>query len=415
MKSLLIAFLYCFLLVPYLAAGQLQPWIATWTASPEAADPDPNQPILNLHDQTVRERVRISMGGPEIRIRLSNECGSSSLLVGAVTVAIPDGPASVKAGSIRTVTFEGRNSITIPPGAPALSDPLAFPAAHGTEISVSIYFPKQVTTPTWHLLRLKRGVISTRGDHTNDETIKGGTETSSSILLSTVLVPAQPSQRVIVVFGDSIVEGDGSTVDADRNWPSDLMRRFGKIPEGSNTAVVNEGVAGNRLLADGPIAGLGVSALARFDRDALSIPGVTHIVLLEGMNDLGFPGAKLGELTLANATDMRSAEDLISAYRQLITRAHVRGVKLIGATLTPCEGVDVPGYYSEAKESVRQAVNQWIRTSGAFDGVIDFDAVLRDPDHPSRLISRFASEDHLHPNDAGYQAMADAVNLALFQ
>ena len=403
------------LLVPCLAAGQREAWIATWSASPEAADPDPNQPVLNLQDQTVRERLRISVGGSEIRIRLSNEYGSSPLLVGSVTVAVPNDPASVKPGSIRVVTFGGRDSITIPPGAPALSDPVVFNAAYGAEISLSLYLPKRVTAPTWHALALKRAVVSPPGDHTNDERIQSGTETRSSILVSAVLVRAQPSQHLIVAFGDSIVDGDGSTIDGDDNWPSDLIRRLGKTPKSSEWAVVNEGIAGNRLLGDGPIADLGVSALARFDRDALSVPGVTHIVLLEGINDLGFPGAKLGKLSLADAADVRNAEDLIGAYRQLISRAHARGVKLIAGTLTPCEGVDIPGYYSETKESARQAVNKWIRTSREFDGVIDFDAVLRDPDHPSRLLARFASDDHLHPNDAGYQAMADAIELTLFQ
>jgi lysophospholipase L1-like esterase len=292
---------------------------------------------------------------------------------------------------------------------------VAFPVAYGVEISVTLYFPKRVTAPTWHALALKRAVVSTQGDDTHQEKIQGGTEAPSLVLISAVLVPAQPSQRVIVAFGDSIVDGDGSTVDADHTWPSDLVRRLEKVPGGSKWSVVNEGIAGNRLLADGPIASLGVSALARFDRDALAVPGVTHIVLLEGINDLGFPGAKLGELSLADAADMRTAEDLIGAYRQLISRAHARGVKLIGSTMTPCQGVDIPGYYSETKEATRQAVNKWIRTSRAFDGVIDFDAVLRDPDHPSRLLPRFASEDHLHPNDAGYQAMADAIHVALFQ
>jgi lysophospholipase L1-like esterase len=233
--------------------------------------------------------------------------------------------------------------------------------------------------------------------------------------VSAVLVPAQPSQRLIVAFGDSLTDGDGSTVDADHNWPSDLIRRLGKTPEGSKVAVVNAGIAGNRLLNDGFLASFGVSALARFDRDSLALPGVTHIVLLEGINDIGFPGAKLGESYLADPVDARTPEDLIEAYRQLISRAHAHGVKLIGATMTPFEGVDFPGYYSESKEAVRQAVNRWIRTSGAFDGVIDFDAVLRDPDHPSRLLPRFASQDRLHPNDLGYQAMADAVDLALFK
>jgi lysophospholipase L1-like esterase len=401
-------------LFPRLGPAQREAWIATWTASPEPRDSDPNQPVLNLQNQTVRERVRISVGGSQVRIRLSNEYGSSPLHVGSVTVAVPNDLASVKSGSIHAVTFGGRDSITIPAGAPALSDPVALPIAHGAEMSISLYFPKRVTAPTWHALALKRAVIS-QGDDTHKEKIQGGTEVRNLILVSAVLVPSRPSQRVIVAFGDSIVDGDGSTVDADRNWPSDLMRRLGKTPEDSQWAVVNEGIAGNRLLSDGPIASLGVSALARFDRDALSVPGVTHIVLLEGINDLGFPGAKLGELSLADPADVRSAEDLIGAYRQLISRAHARGVKVIGSTMTPCEGVDIPGYYSDAKEATRQAVNRWIRTSGAFDGVIDFDAVMRDPDHPSRLLPRLASEDHLHPNDAGYQAMADAIDLTVFQ
>jgi lysophospholipase L1-like esterase len=401
-------------LIPRLGPAQREAWIATWTASPEPTDSDPNQPVLNLQNQTVRERVRISVGGSQVRIRLSNEYGSSPLHVGSVTVAVPDDLASVKSGSIHTVTFGGRDSITIPAGAPALSDPVALPIAHGAEMSISLYFPKRVTAPTWHALALKRAVIS-QGDDTHKEKIQGGTEVRNLILVSAVLVPSAPSQRVIVAFGDSIVDGDGSTVDADRSWPSDLMRRLGKTPEDSQWAVVNEGIAGNRLLSDGPIASLGVSALARFDRDALSVPGVTHIVLLEGINDLGFPGAKLGELSLADPADVRSAEDLIGAYRQLISRAHARGVKVIGSTMTPCEGVDIPGYYSDEKEATRQVVNKWIRTSAAFDGVIDFDAVVRDPDHPSRLLPRLASEDHLHPNDAGYQAMADAIDLTVFQ
>ena len=243
------------------------------------------------------------------------------------------------------------------------------------------------------------------------ETIEGAT-TLSSIALSAILVPAQPAQRLVVAFGDSLVDGDQSSVDADRNWPSDLIRRLGEMPGGSKAAVINEGIIVNRLLGD---AFGGVNGLARFDRDALAVPGVTHVVLLEGINDISFPGAKLGGSYLADPADMLSAEDVIQAYRQLISRAHARGVKLIGATMTPCEGVVIPGYYSETKDAVRQAVNKWIRTSGNFDGVIDFDAVLRDPDHPSRLLPRFASQDGLHPNDAGYQAMADAIDLNLFR
>jgi lysophospholipase L1-like esterase len=406
------------LLVPQTSTAQRNGWIATWAASPQPVAPSPKQPLLNIEDQTVRERVRVSIGGTQVCIRLSNEYGSALLLIGAATVAVSNDATSVKPGSIQTVTFGGKNSVIIPAGAPVLSDPVTFPVTSGVEISISLYFPKRVTTPTLHALALKKAVVSQHGDHTREEKIEAGATSESSILVSAVLVPAQPSQRLVVAFGDSISDGDGSTVDADHNWPSDLIRRLGKTPEGSKVAVVNEGIAGNRLLTDCfmvSVGCFGVSALARFDRDALALPGATHIVLLEGINDIGFPGAKLGDGYLADPADVRTSEDLIFAYRQLISRAHAHGVKLIGATITPFEGVDVPGYFSESKEAVRQTVNKWIRSSGAFDGVIDFDAVLRDPDHPSRQLPRFASEDRLHPNDAGYQAMADAIDLALFK
>lgn len=416
MRKLRNCALVCFLLfIPQLAGAPRNTWIATWAASLEPADPDPKEPLLKIEDQTVRERVRVSIGGAEICIRLSNESGSAPLLVGAVTVGTPTDPASVRPSSIQTVTFGGHNSVTIPAGAPVLSDPVAFPVASGAEISISLYFPKRVATPTIHALALKRAVVSQHGDHTRAEKIEGGTESESSILVSAVLAPAQPSQRLVVAFGDSITDGDRSTVDADHNWPSDLIRRLGKTSEGSKLAVVNTGVVGNRLLSEGFLVSFGASALARFDRDALALPGVTHIVLLEGINDIGFPGAKLGESYLADPADVHTPEDLIDAYRQLISRAHAHGIKLIGATITPFEGATFPGYYSESKEVFRQTVNRWIRTSGSFDAVIDFDAVLRDPDHPSRLLPRFASQDRIHPNDSGYKAMADAIDLALFK
>jgi len=393
-----------------LAAAQQNAWVPSWATSPQAADAD--DPLTKIDNQTVRERFRLSVGGDRICIRLSNEYGTTPLQVGAVTVGVPVTPESVKPGSFRNVTFGGQKSVTIPAGAPILSDPVAFPVTPGAEISVSLYFPRKVATPTVHSLALKRAVISQPGDQTSAEKIDGGANSQSSILVNAVLVPSQPSQRLVVAFGDSITDGDQSTVDADRTWPGDLVRRLEKNPDGAKVAVVNEGIAGNRLLDDG----IGASGVARFERDALAQPGVTHIVLLEGINDISFPGAKLGGEYLADPADTRSADSLIWAYRQLISRAHARGIKILGATLTPCEGiVIIPGYYSESKEAIRQAVNQWIRTSHSFDGVIDFDAVLRDPDHPSQLLPRFASQDHLHPNDAGYQAMADAINLVLLQ
>jgi lysophospholipase L1-like esterase len=409
-----VAIFIAFVSISHFAISQQSSWIATWTASPEGADSDPNEPLTNLDNQTVRERLRVTAGGGQIRIRLSNECSSAPLLVGRVSVGVAQGAAGVVANSLRPVTFGRQDSILIPPGAPALSDPVDFTIENGSEISLSLYFPKHPVSVTLHGLALKRAVISPLGDHTRDTTIQGGKESDSSAFLSAVLVPAQAKRRVIVAFGDSIVDGDGSTPEMDHNWPSDLFRRLEKKQSGSQFAVVNAGIAGNRLLEDGPIAGLGISALARFDRDALSVPGVTDIVLLEGTNDIGFPGAKLGDLALAPIADAPAAEDIINAYRQLIARAHVRGVRVIGCTIMPSEGVAISGYHSEDKERTRQAVNHWIRTSREFDGVVDFDAVVRDPAHPARLLPRLASNDHLHPNDTGYQAMANAIDLLLF-
>jgi lysophospholipase L1-like esterase len=405
------AFVCLLLFAPKPAGAPQNTWIATWAASPQAADPDPDEPLLRIEDQTVRERVRVSIGGPQICIRLSNEYGSTPLLIGSATIAATNDATSVRPGSIQTITFGGSHSVSIPAGAPILSDPVALPVSAGAEITISLYFPKRVATPTLHALALKHTVVSQRGDYTHAEKVEAGALSASSILVSTVLVPARPSQRLVVAFGDSVTDGDGSTMDADRNWPGDLVRRLGKTAEASKIAVVNEGIAGNRLLSDG----FGINALARFDRDILALPGVTHIVLLEGLNDLCFPGAKLNGQYLADPADVRTPQDVIDAYRQLISRAHAHGIKLIAATIGPFEGVVIPGYSSESKEAARQTVNQWIRTSGSFDAVIDFDAVLRDPDHPARLLPRLASPDHLHPNDAGYEAMADAIDLTLFK
>jgi len=403
----------CLLLfVPELVAASTNAWIVTWATSPQSGAPDPREPLLNIDNQTVRERVRASIGGSQIRLRFSNEFGSSPLLIGAATVAIPKDVSTIKEESIRNVTFEGRNSIEIPAGAPVLSDPISLQLTPGAEISISIYFPNRLTTPTLHAFAFKHAVVSQHGDFTHERKIDPAALSTASILVTAVLVPAQPSNRLVVAFGDSISDGDGSTVDADNNYPNNLIRRIAKTSNGSTLAVVNEGIVGNPLLRDSEI--FGVSALARFDRDALVLPGVTHIVLLEGVNDIGFVGAKMDGQYLADPAETRSAQDIIDAYRQLISRAHARGIKVIGATITPCEGVDIPGYYSDAKETVRETVNKWIRTGGAFDGMIDFDAVVRDPDHPTRLLPKFASKDHLHPNDTGYKAMADSIDLALF-
>src|SRR5262249_44228978 len=221
-------------------------WIATWAASPQPVKPGGTRPLLKIEDQTVRERVRVSVGGGQVRIRLSNEYGSTPLLVGSATLAAPSDPETVRTGTVQAVTFGGSPSVTIPAGAPILSDPVALSVSAGEEISISLYFPKRVATPTLHWFALKRTVVSTRGDHTRDIKIEGGATTRSWILISSVLVPARPGGRLVVAFGDSITDGDGSTADADRNWPNDLIRRLGKTAEASKVAVVNERIIVNR-------------------------------------------------------------------------------------------------------------------------------------------------------------------------
>jgi len=411
-----IIFVFFLLLLPSLARAQQNPtWIATWTASPEGADPDPDEPLLNLNDQTVRERARVTNGGEQIRLRFSNEFSSAPALIGKVTVALADGPAGVAPASLHAVTFDGKDSVTIPAGAPALSDPIDFSLKPGAEISISLYFPNRVTSVTWHSFATKRAVISAQGDHTSDAAIQGGKESESTVFLVSVLVPAQTNRRVIVAFGDSLVDGDGTSHEKDLDFSNDLFRRLQRARGAMQSAVVNEGIAGNRLLNHGPVNSLGVSAAARFDRDALAILGVSDVILIEGTNDIGFPGAKLGDLALAPAEGGPTVDDITRAYQQLVARAHARDVRVIGCTITPSEGVVVPGYHNDEKERMRQAVNHWIRTSHAFDAVIDLDAVVRDPAHPSQLAPRFASPDHLHPNDAGYQAIVDSIDLSLFR
>lgn len=389
-----------------------QKWIATWAASPMAATPGPEGPLPEVNGQTIRERMRVSLGGSQLRVRITNEFGEQPLNIGSVTVAMPKDAASVDAKTITQVTFSGEKSIMVPAGAPMVSDPIDFPTKAGDLVTVSIYTPDRLGTKiTLHMLGLKTAVISKPGDFTHAEKIDAASTSTTSMLVSALLVPAKPGQKLVVALGDSITDGNTSTLDGDRNWPSDLLRRIREEGQGDRIAVVNHGISGNKMRYDGA----GVSALKRFDRDVLALPGVTHIVLLEGINDIGWPGARLGDRVLSPESQLPTAEQVIESYKQIIARAHMHGIKIYGATLTPFKGTGMPGYYAESKELIRVAVNEWIRNSGAFDAVIDFDAALRDPQDPKRMLPRYASDDKLHPGNEGYQAMADAVDLSLFE
>jgi lysophospholipase L1-like esterase len=343
--------------------------------------------------------VRGSLGGRRVRIALSNMLTAQPIEIGAAHIASHAGGGAIQAGTDRTLTFGGSATGVVPPGVLLLSDPVDLNVAPLTDLAVSLYFPRGTGTPTSHTIGLRTGYIS-KGDVTGSVRMPDPITTLSYLWLSSVDVLAPTNAFSIVALGDSITDGYATTPDANQAWPTLLARRLAVNKATQRIAVVNQGISGNQVLRDGA----GLSALARFDRDVLGRPGVRWLILLEGINDINFRGRFDGP-------DALTAEELTAGYRQLIARAHAHGIKVVGATLTPEEGVPTA---SERGETIRQAVNQWIRTSRSFDAVVDFDAAVRDPGRPSRLRPEFDPGDHIHPNDLGNQAMAEAFELAVF-
>lgn len=378
-----------------------QRWVGTWTASPQAAEP----PGATLEDQTIRQIVRTSIAGDKVRVRLSNEFGTTPLVVGAASIARHNAGAAIVAGSDRPLTFGGSRSITLAPGAPALSDPIDFDVPAVGNVVVSLYLPKASVPRTVHSLGVATTYISTPGDYSAAVVMPTARTALSWFFLTGVTVEANRRSAAIVALGDSITDGFASTVDANRRWPNLLAERLQASRRSAHVAVLNHGISGNRTLFDF----IGPNAQARLDRDVLAAPGAKYVILLEGINNIGIPGA----FGLVN--EVVSADDIIAGHKQIIARARERGLKIYGGTLTPFEGTIFPGYYTPAGEAKRQAVNHWIRTSRAFDAVIDFDKAIRDPANPTRMLPAYDSGDHLHPNDAGYQAMANFIDLRLFR
>lgn len=375
-------------------------WVGTWSASPQpAAIP------VQLNGQTLREVVRTSIGGDRVRVRLSNAYGTDSLVIGAAHLAIRSTGATIAAGTDRVLTFNRSPTITIPPGALVVSDPVALKVPELGDLAVSIYVPGNVSAKTEHSLGLQTTYISPPGDFSGTTAMAAAITTQSWYFLTGVEIKASEKARAIIALGDSITDGFASTPDTNRRWPNRLAERLQARRGQLRLAVLNEGISGNRVLHDF----VGTNGLARLDRDVLVQTGAGYVIVLEGLNDIGIAGA------FGLPAEEVSAEQIIAGHRQLVERAHALGLKIYGGTLTPFEGTIYPGYYSAAGEAKRQAVNEWIRTRKAYDGVIDFDAVTRDPGNPTRLLPAYDSGDHLHPNDAGYEAMANAIDLSLFR
>jgi lysophospholipase L1-like esterase len=382
-------------------------WVGTWTTAMH--QPDLLVPGLannGFNNQTLRQIVHTSIGGHQVRIRLST-FGANGLVIGAAHIALSAGGPTVVPGSDRTLTFGGEQSITIPPGAPVVSDPVELDVRGRSDLAVTIFTPGATGPATWHFEARQTTYISPKGDFTANEVMPVDSTTESWFWLSGVEVRECREVGAIGTLGDSTTDGTHSTLDANHRWPDQLARRLHQSNQ--KIGVLNAGLSGNRLLHDS----LGPNGLARFDRDVLSQSGLSHVIVLLGNADIGegWSGGidPAGEVT---------ADQIVQGYRQLIERAHARGVKIYGATLTPFEGFVVPGtpfpFFSPENEEKRQTVNHWIRTAGEYDGVIDFDKVLRDPNAPSRLLPAYDSGDHVHPTDAGYKAMANAIDLTMF-
>jgi lysophospholipase L1-like esterase len=383
-----------------LAQGQASNWVGTWAASPVGSAVNEGQP--GPGNTTYRNIVHISLGGPAVRVQLTNEFGTQPLTVGAAHVAISaGGGGAIQTNTDHALTFNGKPTVEIPAGAFVVSDPVTMQAAPLSDLAVSVYVPEQrIRNTTCHSFADSTNYVL-QGDATAAATADKSSPIYAWCFVKGIDVKTDGKAAAIVTFGDSITDGAQGTRDANGRWPDELAARLQADRKTADLAVLNQGIGGNRVLHDG----YGPSALARFDRDVIAQSGVKYLIILEGINDIGRlkdphePGDKI------------TADDLIFGLTQLVTRAHQHGIKVFGATLTPYLPT---GYSSPQGEQVRQAYNNWIRTSGIFDGVIDFDKITQDPANPGTFLPAYDSGDHLHPGDAGYKAMGDAIDLSLF-
>ena len=404
---------------PVAGAPALRPFMANNRCPAPPAPPvapPPGQtfapsPFVHFTNQTLRQIVHTTIGGSKARVVLSNAYGTAPVTIGGAHVALRDKEGAIQAASGRALTFSGQPTITIPANAVMYSDPVNLSVPQLSDLAIDLYLPgttNAASTLTMHGAALQTSYISETGNYVGKATFPVVGRTQSWFLLSRVDVVAPDSTGAIVAFGDSITDGARSTPDTNGRWPDHLARRL--MAQGTKMSVLNAGIGGNRVLneatvpagVDARAVGAGINALARFEHHVLSLPGATHVIVLEGINDIGN----------ARENPTPTAQDLIAGHKQLIEQAHARGLKIFGATLTPFWGA---AYYSEVGEAKRQALNEWIRTSKAYDGVVDFDKATRDPSDPKKLLEKFDSCDYLHPSDAGYKAMGDAIDLSLFK
>lgn len=400
-------------------------WIGTWAAAPQPSMPGR---IQSFRNQSLRLIVHTSSGGTKVRITISNTFGDHPLRIGGAHIARRAAEAEIDPTSDRTLKFNGHASTTVTARSMVVSDPVELDVPRLSDLAVSLFLPEATEIKTLHILAMQTSYVSAAGDSTSAVKFPVAKKIDSWPFLTAVDVSASPRGVAIVAFGSSLTDGDGTTPDTNGRWPDVLAERLQKAKragENAEIGLLNEGIIGNRLLNNSPAlaaggifgAALGQAGLNRFERDVLSQAGVKYVVIGLGINDIAMPGS------VTPATESISAENLIAGYRQLIARAHQRGIRVIGTTNPPFENsfLTMPPpnpaitFFTTQKERVRQKVNDWIRTSGEFDGVVDLDEVLRDPSHPTQLLSSYDSGDHLHPNNAGCLAEGNAFPLALFE
>jgi lysophospholipase L1-like esterase len=400
----------------YAAVNPAPGFVETWEAAPTTVPPGF---VANLQNQTLRQIVHISVGGYVLRVEFTNEFGTSPMTIGEADVALPaaNGPATaINATTSRQLTFTGRASTTVAAGAEVWSDPVSLTAAPGSNLVVSTYLPNSTPTTTMHASSNQDAYIAAGNVARAADLLPLATSQSRYFLSGVAVALSNTATSNVVAFGDSITDGSFSTNNTNRRWPDLLAARMRANTALAATGVVNAGIGGNRLLHDpNPPVGspteafaafFGQAGVKRFQQDVLNQPGVRTVVVLIGVNDLGHPGFA------APASEEVTAAQLIAGYQQLITMAHAKGVKIIGGTIMPFEG-DAYGFWNPQRETVRATVNNWIRTGGVFDGLVDFDAAMRDPLRPDFLNPAYSSGDGLHPNDAGMAALAAAVPLSL--
>ncbi|MGA2535608.1 MAG: SGNH/GDSL hydrolase family protein [Terracidiphilus sp.] len=379
--------------------GAAPRWVGTWSTSP--MDADGGFRVHVFSGTTLREIVHISIGGKELRVRFTNEFGSDPLTIADAHLAISDGGASIQAATDHSITFGGSVTVKIPPGSALFSDPVSLETPAQSDVAISFYLPPQIMrTETFHDFADQNNFVS-NGDVAGAASLAQPTTLASWYFLDGIDVPAAEAGRAIVALGDSITDGAHSTLNANRRWPDVLAARLLEKRSLGRVSVLNEGIGGNRIVNNG----YGPSAVARLDRDVLGQDGVHYVIVLEGINDIG----RLQRLQTPE--DEITAQQLELGLSRIADAAHEHGIKAIGATLTPYGGA---GYYSDKGEQIRRELNDWIRKSGIFDGVVDFDKITADPLNPNQFNPLYDCGDHLHPNDAGYKAMGEGIDLSLF-